>query len=98
LDIWLFNGLVLVIIALAIGLFWMSGLPRIKNNKLSFLMCCLGLNVLATPLSIFIGVMATDAPSSTIFNFWMGFLFVQSIPIFILMIGILKWLFDIIKK
>jgi hypothetical protein len=94
LETWLY---LLVIIAIAIIFFWMSGLPKIKNNKLSFLMGWLGLNVLATPLSIFIGGMATDAPSSTMFNFWMGFLFVHSIPLFILMIGILKWLFDIIK-
>ena len=83
--------ILLVIIAIAIILFWSAGLPKIKSKKLSFVMFSLGLNVIATPLALFIGVMATDSPTSTTNNFWAGFLFIQGIPLSILIIGILKW-------
>jgi hypothetical protein len=94
LEILIYNGIPLVIIAIAIALFMAAGRPKIKSKKLSFVMIGLGLNVLAIPLALFIGVMATDSPFSTILNFWAGFLFVQGIPLLILMIGILKWLID----
>ena len=93
-DVLIYNGLPLVIIAIAIGLFWAAGLPKIKSKKLSFVMIGLGLNVITTPLALFIGVMATDSPTSTIFNFWAGFLFIQGIPLLILLIGTLKWFID----
>lgn len=38
--------------------------------------------------------MATDSPDSTELDFWGGFLFIQAIPLLILIIGILKWLID----
>ena len=88
----LFYGVPIVIIAIAIVLFWMAGLPKIKSMKLSFVMCCLGVNVIVTPLSLFIGVMATDSPTSTIMHFWAGFLFIQGIPLLVLMIGTFIWL------
>ncbi|MCM3758363.1 hypothetical protein M3197_12910 [Sporosarcina aquimarina] len=93
-EVLLFIGLPLVIIAIAIALFWAAGLPKIKSKKLSFVMTGLGVNVITTPLALFIGVMATDSPTSTIFNFWAGFLFIQGIPLLILMIGSLKWVID----
>lgn len=76
----------------------MSGLPKIKNKKLSFVIFSLGLNVITTPLALFIGVMATDSPTSTIFNFWTGFLFIQGIPLLTLMIGTLKWFINRTKN
>ncbi|WHY88664.1 hypothetical protein QNH39_12860 [Neobacillus novalis] len=90
----IFIGLPIVIIAFAIALFWAAGLPKIKRKKLSFVMIGLGLNVITTPLALFIGVMATDSPTSTTNNFWAGFLFIQGIPLLILIIGILKWFID----
>jgi hypothetical protein len=94
LDVLIINGLPLVIIAIAISLFWAAGLPKIKRKKLSFVMIGLGLNVITTPLALFIAVMATDSPDSTTNNFWAGFLFIQGIPLLILIIGILKWFID----
>ncbi|WP_068983965.1 hypothetical protein [Lysinibacillus xylanilyticus] len=87
-----------LILLVAIILFWSAGLPKIKSKKLSFVMISLGLNVIATPLAFFIGGMATASPTSTTNDFWTGFLIVQGIPILILIfalliliIGILKW-------
>jgi hypothetical protein len=94
LDVLLYNGLPLIIIASAIALFMAAGKPKIKSKKLSFVMIGLGLNVIAAPLAFFIGVMATDSPFSTAINFWAGFLFIQGIPLLILIIGALKWLID----
>jgi hypothetical protein len=90
----IFIGLPIVIIAFAIALFRAAGLPKIKSKKLSFVMIGLGLNVITTPLALIIGVMATDSPTSTTNNFWAGFLFIQGIPLLILIIGILKWFID----
>ncbi|MFF2754452.1 hypothetical protein ACFVR1_11995 [Psychrobacillus sp. NPDC058041] len=94
----LYNGFLLIIIAIAIALFMAAERPMIKNKKLSFVMIGLGLNVIATPLALFIGVMATDSPTSTSKNFWAGFLFIQGIPILILIIGIIKWFIDRNKR
>jgi len=80
-----------LILLVAIILFWSAGLPKIKSKKLSFVMIILGLNVIATPMALFIGVMATDSPTSTINDFWLGFFFIQGTPLLILIIGILKW-------
>ena len=80
-----------LILLVAIILFWSAGLPKIKSKKLSFVMLSLGLNVIATPLALFIGGMATASPTSTTNDFWTGFLFIQGTPLLILIIGILKW-------
>lgn len=81
-----------LIIFITIILFWLSGVPKIKNRKLSFVMIWLGLNVMITPMSYFIGGMATASPTSTIADFWTGFFIVQALPLFILIIVSLKWL------
>ncbi|MFE3576437.1 hypothetical protein [Lysinibacillus sp. NPDC059133] len=80
-----------LILLVAIISFWSAGLPKIISKKLSFVMISLGVNVIVTPLALFIGVMATDSPTSTTNDFWAGFLFIQAIPLLILIIGILKW-------
>ncbi|MEX3715868.1 hypothetical protein ABFV99_26200 [Cytobacillus horneckiae] len=87
----LIYGFFIIFIALVIILFGVASLPKIKSKKLSFVMYALGLNVIITPLSLFLGVMATDSPYSTTNNFWAGFLFIQGIPLLILIIGFLKW-------
>ncbi|MBI6864485.1 MULTISPECIES: hypothetical protein [Lysinibacillus] len=81
-----------LILVVAIFLFWSAGLPNIKSKKLTFVMISLGLNVIATPLAFFIGGMATASPTSTMNDFWTGFLIVQGMPLLILIIVILKWI------
>ncbi|CEG32501.1 hypothetical protein ACPOM7_29055 [Peribacillus castrilensis] len=83
--------LMLVIIVISIGLFWLAGLPKIKTKNLSFIMIGLGFNGFTIPVSSFIGIMAAGAPNSTIFDFLRGLIFIQVIPFLILMIGVLKW-------
>ncbi|KAA0542278.1 hypothetical protein FZW96_21400 [Bacillus sp. BGMRC 2118] len=94
----IFNGLPLVIFAIAGALFWAAKLPKIKGKKLTFVMIGLGVNVATTPLALFIGIMATDSPTSTMLNFWAGFFFIQGIPLLLLVIVIVKWCIDMIKK
>ena len=59
-----------------------------KNKKLSFIFFCLGINVAAIPMSYFIGGMATNAPDSTMLDFYKGFLFIQGIPLLLFIISI----------
>jgi hypothetical protein len=61
-------------------------------------MISLGLIVIATPLALFIGGMATASPTSTTNDFWAGFLFIQGISLLIPIIGILKWFIIDIRK
>ncbi|EJS10948.1 hypothetical protein CQ058_30140 [Bacillus sp. MYb56] len=77
-------GLLFLIIGTALSLFIMAALPKIWNKNLSFIMIGLGINIIAIPLSFFIGVMATDSPDSTRLDFWKGFFFIQKIPLFLL--------------
>ncbi|WP_410985451.1 hypothetical protein [Bacillus cereus] len=65
--------------------------PKIKAKNLSFIMIGLGINILASPVAIFIGGMATDPPDSTEFDFWKGFFFIQAIPLFILLLALVWW-------
>ncbi|ASI83667.1 hypothetical protein B4118_1305 [Bacillus cereus] len=47
-------------------------------------------------MALFIGVMATDSPYSTKLDFFGGFLFIQGIPLLLLLAAFLK--FAIAKK
>ncbi|EEM80402.1 hypothetical protein bthur0011_56250 [Bacillus thuringiensis serovar huazhongensis BGSC 4BD1] len=47
-------------------------------------------------MALFIGVMATDSPYSTTLDFFGGFLFIQGIPLLLLLAAFLK--FAIAKK
>ena len=42
-------------------------------------------------MALFIGVMATDSPYSTRLDFWKGFLLIQGIPLFLLLIAFVWW-------
>lgn len=84
------NGIVIIIVVFAIFLLMKAEETRTKNINLSFLYLSLGVNVTVLPFSLFIGGMATDSPDSDIFDFIRGFLFVQTIPIIMLFISILK--------
>lgn len=59
-----------------------------------FVMIGLGINILASPMTFFIGGMSTAPPDSTELDFLKGFFFIQAIPLLILIIGILKWIID----
>ena len=65
------------------------------DSKKSFFLISLGVNVTVIPISIFIGIMGTDAPDSNTFDFLKGFLFIQAIPIILFLISTLKLLFSI---
>ncbi|OPA11547.1 hypothetical protein BHL31_00505 [Bacillus cereus] len=81
-----FYGFLLLIIAITIFLFIMAISPKMKSRNLSFIMISLGVNVFISPLSLFIGLMATDYPPSDIFVFWKGFLLIQIIPLLMLLV------------
>lgn len=51
----------------------------------------LGVNLCTIPVAFFIGVMATDSPYSTELDFWGGFLFIQAIPLLILLVALIWW-------
>ncbi|EMA6343957.1 hypothetical protein ACH0R4_RS10050 [Bacillus cytotoxicus] len=84
-----YYGLLFLIIGTALFLFIMAALPKIWNKNLSFIIIGLGINILAIPLSFFIGGMATDSPDSTMLDFWKGFFFIQTIPLFLLLLLLL---------
>ena len=58
-----------LIFGTAIFLFFLSGSSKIKAKNLSLIMICLGINLLTSPMALFIGVMATDSPYSTTLDF-----------------------------
>ncbi|PFJ83251.1 hypothetical protein COI97_30310 [Bacillus cereus] len=87
-----YYGILFLILGIAVFLFIMAGSRKIRNKNLSFVMIGLGINTLASPVALFIGVMATDSPYSTRLDFWKGFLFIQGIPLFLLLIAFIWWL------
>ncbi|WP_395761150.1 hypothetical protein [Bacillus sp. 3G2] len=86
-----YYGVLFLIISTALFLFIMTVLPKIKNKNLSFVMVGLEINILAIPLSFFIGGMSTDPQGSTMLDFWDGFLFIQAIPLFLLLLILVWW-------
>ncbi|MBG9597766.1 hypothetical protein ABE17_12995 [Bacillus mycoides] len=85
-----------LIFGTAIFLFFKSGSPKIKAKNLSLIMICLGINLLTSPMAYFIGGMATAPPDSTALDFLGGFLFIQGIPLLILLAAF--WKFARAKK
>lgn len=85
-----------LIFGTAIFLFFLSGSSKIKAKNLSLIMICLRINLLTSPMALFIGVMATDSPYSTTLDFFGGCLFIQGIPLLLLLAAFLK--FAIAKK
>ncbi|MGG0726657.1 hypothetical protein [Bacillus paramycoides] len=59
--------------------------------NLLFVIAGLGINILAIPVAIFIGGMATDSPDSNRLDFCKGFLFIQAIPLLILLLALVWW-------
>ncbi|MTH54867.1 hypothetical protein GKZ89_15805 [Bacillus mangrovi] len=57
----------------------------------------IGVNILVIPVSLFIGVMATDAPGSGVREFIIGILFIQAIPLLFL-IGCIVFFIAMLRK
>ncbi|EOP60938.1 hypothetical protein IKQ_06169 [Bacillus cereus VDM053] len=91
-----FYVILFLIFGTAIFLFFLSGSSKIKAKNLSLIMVCLGINLLASPMAFFIGGMATAPPDSTTLDFLGGFLFIQGIPLLLLLAAFLK--FALTKK
>ncbi|EOO96529.1 hypothetical protein [Bacillus cereus] len=83
--------ILLFIIGMAIFSFFKSDSPKTKDKNLIFIMGSLGVNLCTIPVAFFIGVMATDSPDSTELDFWGGFLFIQAIPLLILLVALIWW-------
>lgn len=86
-----YYGILFLILGIAVFLFIMAGSRKIRNKNLSFVLIGLGINILASPMALFIGGMATDSPYSTALDFWKGFFFIQGIPLFLLFIAFVWW-------
>ncbi|MFE6139508.1 hypothetical protein [Bacillus sp. NPDC057893] len=97
-ELILYYGTIFLIIGTAIFVMIKANSPKIKAKNLSFVMIGLGINILASPVAFFIGVMATDPPDSTMLDFWKGFLFIQAIPLLILLLSMMWWLIRRNKK
>lgn len=93
-----FYGKLFLIIGTAIFMFIMAGARKIRSKNLSFVMIGLGINILASPVAFFIGVMATDSPDSTTLDFLKGFLFIQAIPLLLLLLSMMWWFIRRNKK
>lgn len=93
-----FYGMLFLIIGTAIFVFSKVESPKIKEKNLRFVMMGIGINILASPLSFFIGGMATDPPGSTMLDFWKGFFFIQAIPLLILLLALVWWFWWFIRK
>jgi uncharacterized membrane protein len=84
-------GYVFILIAVVIcGLF----LILKGDSKKSFFLICSGVNLIIIPLSFIMGVFGTDAPDSDMYDFLKGFLFVQTIPLVLLIYSILRILLN----
>ncbi|MED1512703.1 hypothetical protein [Bacillus proteolyticus] len=84
------------IIGIVVFSFFNSDSPKTKDKNLTFIMVSLGVNLCTIPVALFIGVMATDSPYSTTLDFFGGFLFIQGIPLLLLLAAFLK--FALTKK
>lgn len=93
-----YYGVLFLIIGTAIFMFIKAGSRKIRDKNLSFVMVGLGINILASPLALFIGTMATASPNSTRLDFWKGFLFIQKIPLIILLLALIWWFIRKNKK
>ncbi|MED0988326.1 hypothetical protein [Bacillus nitratireducens] len=92
----IFYVILFLIFGTAIFLFFLSGTSKIKAKNLSLIMVCLAINLLTIPMAFFIGGMATAPPDSTTLDFFGGFLFIQGIPLLLLLAAFLK--FALTKK
>ncbi|PWN15987.1 hypothetical protein CU072_08965 [Bacillus thuringiensis] len=85
----------LLINGTALFLFLLSVSPKIKAKNLSSIMICLGINLITSPAAnygaYFAGESATAPPLvSRVLYFSGGFLFIQGIPLLILIVALWK--------
>nr|WP_081625670.1 hypothetical protein [Bacillus sp. 123MFChir2] len=93
-----FYGILFLIFGTGIFVIIKSDLQKIKEKNLSFVMICLGINILAIPTAFFIGGMATAPPDSTELDFWKGFFCIQGIPLLMLLLALVWWFIVGIRK
>lgn len=98
LNMLFYYGVLFLILGTAIFMFIKAGSRKIRDKNLSFVMIGLGINILASPLALFIGTMATASPHSTRLDFGEGFLFIQKIPLIILLLSLVWWFIRRNKK
>ena len=89
------NLYVMLFLIIGTGIFLIikADSPKIKAKNLSFIMVSLGVNLLAIPMAIFIGGMATAPPDNTgtELDFWGGFFLIQGIPVLMLLLALVWW-------
>lgn len=90
--------ILLFIIGMAVFEFFKSDSPKTKDKNLIFIMGSLGVNLCAIPVAFFIGGMATASPYSTELDFWGGFLFIQAIPLLMLLVALIWWFIRKVKE
>lgn len=74
------------------GIFSINKSGKKQNKKKLFFFISLGINLIISPLSLFIGGMATDSGDESLF--WSGFFFIQGIPLLILLASIILLLIN----
>lgn len=87
----LVNVIPLLLFGISIFLFVKADSSKVKSKNLSLVMVGLGINLITMPMALFIGGMATDAPTSTMTDFWKGFWFIQAVPFLILLVALANW-------
>ncbi|PEJ02274.1 hypothetical protein [Bacillus toyonensis] len=94
-----------LISGISIFLFFLSVSPKIKAKNLSLIMVCLAINVLTIPISCLVGSFVSyrnEAATEFTYNnplyFWKGFFFIQIIPIFVLFVAFLMFIWKRIKN
>ncbi|HDX9614665.1 TPA: hypothetical protein ROY01_005876 [Bacillus toyonensis] len=93
-----FYGIPFLIIGTGIFVIIKADSPKIRSKNLSFVMICLGINILAIPMDLFISMMATVSPYSTELDFWIGIFFTQGIPLLMLLVALIWWFIRKIKE
>ncbi|KAF6687621.1 hypothetical protein COD82_29880 [Bacillus cereus] len=82
----------LLINGTALFLFFLSVSPKIKVKNLLSIMVCLGINLITSPAAFLIGGIADYAGVAANYGAYFagGFLFIQGIPLLILIVALWK--------
>ncbi|PEI86485.1 hypothetical protein [Bacillus toyonensis] len=94
-----------LIFGIATFLFIKSGSQKIKDKNLSLIMVFLGINLIIIPMAYLVGSFVSythEASTEFTYNnpiyFWKGFFFIQIIPIFMLFVAFLIFIWKRIKN
>lgn len=74
------------------GIFFIIKSGKNQNKKKAFFFISLGINLIVSPLSLFIGGMATDSGDQSLF--WNGFFFIQGIPLLVFLASVILLLIN----